>query len=136
MDQVLIIIGSGIFGILGSIHIFLTLKTKAFSGFSEEANEAMKTTSLKITPNSNLWKAWVGVNLSHGLGAVLFAFIYVVISLSDFTFVESNVWFVYVGLFYCLAFTLLSKLYWFKTPFIGSFVSVLCFGVSAIFIHA
>ena len=76
MSQVLLAVGGGIFLILGSLHGLLTLRDlanpRAFTPTDARVREAMQGARLSLNPRANLWEAWLGFNLSHSLGLVVF----------------------------------------------------------------
>ena len=71
-----LIAGSGIFLLLGAVHGLLTLRDLRnptnFTPTDPAVREAMEGARLAIHPHANIWKAWIGFNLSHSLGLLLF----------------------------------------------------------------
>ena len=49
MEQILLIIGASIFGLLGTIHLLYTFFTNKFEAYDSSVNEAMKATSPILT---------------------------------------------------------------------------------------
>lgn len=88
MEQVLIIIGASIFGVLGTIHLIYTFFTNKFEAYDSAVTEAMKATSPILTRETTVWNAWIGFNASHSLGAMLFASIYVPLTTSYFNVIQ------------------------------------------------
>ena len=93
MEQILLIIGASIFGILGTIHLLYTFFTNKFEAYDSSVIEAMKATSPILTKETSIWKAWVGFNASHSLGAMLFAGIYIPFAASHFSIIQQSLWF-------------------------------------------
>lgn len=139
MEQVLIIIGASIFGVLGTIHLIYTFFTNKFEAYDSTVTEAMKATSPILTRETTVWNAWVGFNASHSLGAMLFAGIYVPLTASNFNVVQQSAWFstlpVLIGLSYLALALALAKKYWFKIPFFGILISTVCFIGAAVLIN-
>ncbi|MDO6428558.1 hypothetical protein Q4489_16215 [Thalassotalea sp. 1_MG-2023] len=127
LSQILLIIGSVIFGLLGCIHLIYTLYTDKFNAYSSEVTEAMKGTSPVITKQTTMWQAWVGFNASHSLGLITFAFIYLPLACLHISFLKTNLWLMCVPILVSGAYLLLAKKYWFKVPFLGFFISTFCF---------
>ena len=135
MDQVLIIIGASVFGVLGSVHLAYTFFTNKFEAFDASVTEAMKTTSPVITKETSLWNAWVGFNASHSLGAILVAGLYVPLAAFHMDLVRESIWFSTLPAFIGLSYLVLAKKYWFKIPLIGILLSSICFVGAAVLIN-
>ncbi len=75
--HILILLGAAIFVMLGTIHAVYTLRSSPDGGpmtpVRPEVRAAMvEPGGLGLAPriDSNLWRAWVGFNLSHSVGVV------------------------------------------------------------------
>ena len=135
MEQVLIIIGAAIFGLLGTIHLVFTFFTNKFEAFDSAVTESMKGSSLMLTKETSIWSAWVGFNASHSLGLILMAGIYIPLTTSHFSLIQHSQWFSILPAVTGLSFLVLAKKYWFKIPFIGILISTCCFVGAAILIN-
>lgn len=135
MEQVLIIIGASIFGILGTIHLLYTFFTTKFDAYDSSVTEAMKGTSPIITKETTIWKAWVGFNASHSLGAILVAGVYLPLSVSYFNIIQQSLWFSVLPVIIGLSYLILAVKYWFKIPLIGVSISTFCFVGAAVLIN-
>jgi len=127
ISQVLYISGALIFGILGFVHLIYTFFTDKFNAHNPDVTEAMKSTSPNITKETTVWRAWVGFNASHSLGAILFAAIYIPLAFSHMQFIANNHWFAVLPSIVGISYLLLAKNYWFKIPFLGILISTICF---------
>ena len=126
-SQVLFLIGASIFGLLGFVHLFYTFFTDKFTPYNPDATQAMKSTSPNITKETTVWRAWIGFNASHSLGAILFAAIYIPLAFSHIQFITNNSWFSVLPSIIGFSYLLLAKNYWFKIPFFGILISTICF---------
>ena len=126
MDQVLLIFGVSIFGVLGTIHLIYTFFTAKFSPYDSSVAAAMKGTSPRITKETTMWRAWVGFNASHSLGAMLFAAVYIPLAANHFTLIQNSLWFSLLPVVVGIAYLILAKRYWFKIPFLGILISLIC----------
>jgi hypothetical protein len=74
MAQLLISIAASIFLLMGAGHGALTLRDlkhpRAFTPQDPALRQAMQQSSIAFHPTINLWKAWLGFNLTHSLGLV------------------------------------------------------------------
>ncbi|WP_448546989.1 LIC_13387 family protein [Thalassotalea fusca] len=127
ISQVLLIIGASIFGMLGFVHLFYTFFTNKFNPFKSDVIAEMSSTSPVLTKETTIWRAWVGFNASHSLGAIFFAAIYIPLAFSHFQFFANNNWFVVLPPIVGFSYLFLAKSYWFKVPFWGILLSTLCF---------
>ena len=135
MAQILLIIGASIFGILGAVHLLYTFFTNKFEAHDSSVTEAMKGTSPILTKETSVWKAWVGFNASHSLGAMLVAAVYIPLTTTYFNIIQQSVWFSLLPVIVGLSYLVLAKKYWFRIPFIGVLISTVCFVGAAILIN-
>ena len=71
-----------------------------------------------------MWKAWVGFNASHGLGAILFGLVYGQLALLQPRVLFGSPFLLAIGLAVLCGYTFLGKRYWFKTPFRGILIAL------------
>ena len=135
MAQILLIIGASIFGILGTVHLLYTFFTNKFEAHDSSVTEAMKGTSPILTKETSIWKAWVGFNASHSLGAMLVAAVYIPLTTTYFNIIQQSVWFSLLPVIVGLSYLVLAKKYWFRIPFIGVLISTVCFVGAAVSIN-
>lgn len=93
---------------------------------------AMSDTSVALATmfkgNSNFWKAWLGFNLSHSLGACIFGALCFILARKHFTLVEQSRP-LRIGLLSVFSlYLLMSVMFWFYLPTIGiSLALFFCF---------
>ena len=134
VEKYLIITGSIIFLILGSIHLFYTFFTNRFSSRNQETEQKMKTDAPILTKETTMWNAWIGFNASHSLGAIFFGLVNIIICIQYFEFYNKSKSLLILNIVTLLFYLFLGKNYWFKIPFFGIFVSTLCFIIASILI--
>lgn len=134
-EQVFIIIGASIFGILGFVHLIYTFYTNKFDARKSSVTAAMKTTSPVLTKETTMWDAWIGFNASHSLGAILVAAFYIPLAALDMTVIIEIKWFSILPVIIGFSYLSLAKKYWFKIPFVGVLISTFCFTVAAVLIN-
>src|SRR5712692_6945270 len=80
------------FLVLGVAHAVVTplavADRKGLAPSDVELSSAMAKTRLLLTKRTDMWLAWVGFNLSHSLGILLFAAFVLVIGRNDVSFAE------------------------------------------------
>jgi len=135
MEQILLIVGALIFGVLGLVHLLYTFFTNKFDAYDASVTQAMKATCPVLTQETSMWRAWIGFNASHSLGAMLVAAVYIPLSVSYFSVIQTSVWFSMLPVFIGLSYLILAKKYWFKIPFTGVLISTICFSGAAVLIN-
>lgn len=117
--------------VLGAAHAWHTPTragdTKGLSARDPAVEEAMATTSPRLTARTDLWRAWVGFNYSHSLGAVLFGLFVVLIGRNAASYAVNGALAAPLASMISLAYLLLGVKYWFRTPIVGIAVSVVAF---------
>jgi predicted RND superfamily exporter protein len=83
-----------------------------------------------LTRHTTLWLAWVGFNLSHSLGAILFGVVVVLIGRSAASFEAQASVFLPLTVLVSATYLVLGARYWFRTPIIGISLAAVCFLVS------
>ncbi len=135
IEQLLIVIGAIIFGLLGTIHLFYTFFTNKFDTRDFHVSDAMKKTSPILTNQTTVWRAWIGFNASHSLGALLIFAFYFPLAVFNMNIILNSYWFSILPVIIGFAYLFLAKKYWFKIPFVGIFISTMCFIIAALLIN-
>jgi hypothetical protein len=134
LSRYLFLAGAIPFVVLGVAHAVATPHTTAQSrGLSPRdpaLREAMVRDSLLLTRRTNLWLAWVGFNLSHSLGAVLFGAVVVLIGRNQATFQAQAALFLPLVVSVSGIYLVLGICYWFRTPILAIMLSSVCFAVA------
>jgi hypothetical protein len=133
--QIFVILGASIFLILGIFHGVLTLQDlrnpRTFTPPDAALRQAMQQSNIAIHPQTNLWKAWLGFNLSHSLGLVMFGGTFVAIGLFYFEVFANSYWLQSCALLIATAYLIMSLKFWFDRPAIASTIALVCFVVAA-----
>lgn len=128
------IIGASIFGVLGTAHLVLTFFSNKFDAFDPKVTEAMKESTLVLTRDTTMWKAWIGFNASHSLGAILVAAFLIPLAVQDFGVIERSLWLTLLPSIVSLGYLALAWKYWFKIPLFGIALASCLFIASAFLI--
>ncbi|MCZ4320415.1 LIC_13387 family protein [Pseudomonas anguilliseptica] len=120
---------------LGLLHTVYTIadtyNPKKLIPYRLGVMELMEESTLAITKETNMWRAWVGFNISHGIGILFFSATYLYLSISYTSYLESSLFFMSAAPIMSLTYLVLSKKYWFSIPTIGSAIGLLCFCAGA-----
>jgi hypothetical protein len=125
------IIGALIFLILGIFHGVLTLQDlsnpRTLAPPDQALLQAMQESSIVIHPQTNLWQAWLGFNLSHSLGLVMFGGTFLAIGLFYFSTFAQILWLKGCAILISTAYLIMSIKFWFRKPAIVSGIGLACF---------
>ncbi len=77
-----------------------------------------------------MWRAWVGFNVSHSMGAILFGLVFGFLALAHGPLLFQSPFLLIVGLAMLGGFVVLGKVYWFSAPFRGISMSLACYVAS------
>ncbi len=87
----------------------------------------MTEQTLLLTRRTNLWLTWVGFNLSHSLGAVLFGVVTLLVGRNPETFGANWGAFIPLAIVVSGVYLAIGVRCWFRTPIIGIIISSVCF---------
>jgi hypothetical protein len=130
--RTLFIAGAVPFLILGLIHIVYSIlderKPYRIAPRDPELVERMRAGTLILTWQTTVWRAWIGFNISHGLGVLLFAGAVLYGAIMHFEAVrnaapELLIAAPVIASLYCI----LSVRYWFRIPSVGSGIGAALF---------
>ena len=127
LAQALVVIGAGITLLLGSAHLLFTFYGPKLKPRDPSLQPHMEQAQLALTRETTVWKAWLGFNASHSLGAMLFGIVYAYLAIAHSAFLFQSTFQVVLGGLFLLSFVILGKLYWFSVPFRGLVLALLCY---------
>jgi len=134
LSRYFFLVGAMPFVVLGLAHAMATPRTpaqaKGLSPRDPALRDAMVRESVLLTRRTNLWLAWVGFNLSHSLGAILFGVVVLLIGRNQATFQAQAALFLPLAILVSGVYLVLGVRYWFRTPIVGITVSTVCFWLS------
>ncbi len=134
LSRIRFLAGAAPFLILGTAHAWRTPRRpdekKGLSPRDPSVADAMAHTTPRLTDRTDLWRAWVGFNFSHSLGAVLLGLFVVLIGRNDASSAGQVTFAAPLALAVSLGYLVLGIKYWFRTPIIGIGVSVACFATA------
>ncbi|APV50584.1 hypothetical protein BWI17_13335 [Betaproteobacteria bacterium GR16-43] len=125
----LVALAAGILGALGTLHMLYTFFTPKFDPYDPAVAVAMKGTSPRITRQTTIWRAWIGFNASHSLGAMFFGAVFLMIAATSPALLAQPAWLL-LGLVTCLAYLAMAIKYWFRIPLIGIAIAATCFALA------
>jgi len=123
----LVLISAALVGLLGAAHLLITLRGPKLLPRDPSLKPAMERVSPKITRQTTMWRAWMGFNFSHSMGALLFGLVYGYLALFQGALLFQTVFLQALGLVTLVSYVALARLYWFVTPLIGTSLALLCY---------
>jgi hypothetical protein len=121
---------AGIFLLLGTLHLVYTFIGPKLLPRDLSLRASMQAVSPVISRETTMWKAWVGFNASHSMGAMLFGLIYGYLAWSHSELLFGSVFLLALGFAMLGGFLVLGRLYWFRIPFAGISLALACYCAS------
>ena len=126
------IFSASIILILGILHLVYTFWGPKLTPRDAALQASMGQISPVITKETTMWRAWVGFNASHSMGAILFGLIYGYLAIAQSQLLFQSPFLLIVGLAMLLGLFALGKIYWFSVPFTGISISLVCYVASIV----
>jgi hypothetical protein len=120
-----------VFG-LGALHLLLTFRGPKLLPREPGLRAQMEQGTLVLTRQTSVWKAWIGFNASHSLGAMLFGAVYGHLALAHSAVLLHSPVLLAIGAALLLAYAGLARRYWFSVPFRGIVLSLLLYTAGVI----
>jgi len=136
--QSLIEIGGLLLALMGGSHAAVSVaddwRPRQFAPLNDEVRYQMSDTSVRFSRRMNMWRSWIGFNISHGLGVFSFGVTYVLIAIYGFSLLVAFKPLMLLGVIVSLSYFLLALRYWFYGPAIGMGIGFACFAVAFVLI--
>jgi hypothetical protein len=131
MSRYLFLAGGLVLLLLGTIHVVLTPQhtgeRKGLSPVEPAVAESMARARVRLSDRMDMWRAWVGFNLSHSLGVSLLGLTVLLVGRTPASFAYNAAVFQPLAVVVSLAYLGLAVVYWFRGPVIGVGLSVALF---------
>jgi hypothetical protein len=129
-EQLLIITGSAVFLVLGSLHLYYTFFSEKFDPRDPVAMAEMKKTSPRLSKETTMWRAWIGFNASHSSGAMYLGVINIVLAVFFFDSTGKSSALGFINTVTAAFYLFLARKYWFTIPFRGILIALICFVIA------
>lgn len=129
-------LSAGILFALGLLHLVYTFWGPKLTPRDPALRIRMTEVSPVITKETTMWRTWVGLNASHGMGAILFSLIYGFLAIVHSQLLFQSPFLLVVGLAMVGGFFALGKIYWFSIPFTAISISLACYVASIVMSRA
>lgn len=140
MDEALFVAGTIPFLLLGVGHLALTIRDlrrpTSFAPTDESLLPALRASGVKImqpAPGAqSMWRAWMGANLTHSLGLIVFPGLLLSIALHDADLVDDITTVRPLSIAVAVVYTSIAVRFWFLPAAITAGVGATCFATSAV----
>lgn len=127
----LFLLGCLPFLMLGTMHAIYSLldirQPRKFVPYNSELIEAMKSSTLALTKKTDMWRAWMGFNISHSVGVLAFSSIYTYLAYFHSALLFNSTFLIVGAPVIAGVYLTLSKNYWFGAPTLGSLIGLIFF---------
>jgi len=113
---VLIALSASVVAFVGALHLYYTLATEKFYPRDAELKTRLESVSPVLTRRTTMWKAWIGFEISHALGLLLFAAVYGYLAVFRLAVLIGSPFLLVAGAAFLLTYLILSRVYWFRAP--------------------
>ena len=112
---------------LGLLHLVYTFRGPKLTPRDPALQARMTEVHPVITRQTTMWRAWVGFNASHSMGAILFGLVYGFLANAYPEILFASPFLLAVGFVMLGGLAVLGKVYWFRIPFRGIVISLVCY---------
>jgi len=131
LTKYLYIAGCIPFLVLGLLHTAYTIadtyNPRKLIPYKSGVMGLMKESTLALTKETDMWRAWVGFNISHGVGILFFSATFLYFATFHVAFLKSSLFLLLAAPAISLTYLILSIKYWFRIPTAGSAIGLLFF---------
>jgi hypothetical protein len=128
--RILMVLSASIILTLGAVHLVYTFWGPQLTPREPALQVSMSQISPVITKETTMWRCWVGFNASHSMGLILFGLVFGFLALARGQLLFQSPFLLVVGLATLGGFVVLSKVYWFSSPFTGTSIALACYVAS------
>lgn len=136
MSELFLAVGGGILLLLGAGHGLLMLRDlrvpRAFVPAVDSVRHEMEQTAIGLSPDTNLWRAWVGFNLSHSLGLVVAGATALLFVVDHHAIYADNPLLLVAPIVISFGYLLLAHVFWFWGPVVGFALSTASLTLAAL----
>lgn len=105
--------------LLGLMHLWYTFRGDNLHPRDPKLTAKMMTVSPVITPETTMWRTWIGFNATHSFGLILFGVLFGYLAMRHSAFLFQSWFLLALGFALLLSYAAVAKLYFFTAPFRG-----------------
>lgn len=130
--RALMMVSAGIILMLGVVHLAYTFYGPKLMPRDTALKARMQAVSPVITRQTDMWRAWVGFNASHSMGAIMFGLLFMYLAAYQPALLFQSAFLTALGLAMLGGYFLLGWKYWFSVPWAGITAALALFVASLI----
>ena len=122
----------------GGLHalatVIDTVRPTFFTPIDSSVRPVVDGTGIRLVgrPAPTMWRVWLGINISHGIGVLAFGLLCLLIATHDFALVEDIGAIRPLTIAFSAVYLVLSLRFWFYGPVLITGTSTVCFTVAAV----
>lgn len=124
LGTILMTTSAAIVLLLGSIHLLYTFTGNKLTPRDPALTGQMQAVHPVLTRETTMWKAWVGFNASHSMGAMLFGLVYGFLALAHPSLLFASNYLLTLGFVMLAGLVWLANRFWFRIPLAGCAMSL------------
>ncbi|MGC9987015.1 MAG: hypothetical protein ABSC07_00395 [Terriglobales bacterium] len=124
------VLSSGIIFTLGVVHLVYTFWGPKLTPRDPALQISMSQISPVISKETTMWRAWMGFNATHSMGAILFGLVFGYLALAHGQLLFQSLFLLAVGLAMLGGLVVVSRVYFFSVPLTGICISLACYVAS------
>src|SRR5215469_10669009 len=136
ISRILIAACAAIILFFGSMHLAYMFFTDQLTPVEGQMETAMQHVRPRISGGTTMWKAWVGFNISHSMGLILFGLIYGYLTVCQWEVLQRSYFLSGLGLLVLVGYVVLARVFWFRDPLIGVSAATLLYVAGFIYAFA
>ena len=115
---------------LGLVRLLITFRGPKLRPRSAALLAQMQADSPGITRQTSMWRAWLGFNASHSLGAMLYGAVYGYFALCQPQLLFGSAYLSLLGAALLSSYLWLARRYWFSAPLAGISLASICYAAA------
>jgi hypothetical protein len=122
----------------GGLHVLAalldTVRPTYFTPIDRSVRQVVDGTGIRLVgkPTPSMWRVWLGIHISHGLGVFTFGLLCLLIATHDFRLVEDIGALRPLTIAFSAAYLALSLRFWFYGPAVLTGTATACFSVATV----
>jgi hypothetical protein len=130
--KILMTVSAAIILTFGALHLLYTFRGPKLTPRDPALQTNMTQVSPVISNEMTMWQGWIGFNATHSSALILFGLIFGFLALRHEDLLFASPFLLIVGFVMLAGLVIISKAYFFSTPFAGVTVALLSYIASII----
>ena len=128
--KIVMLLSASISFVLGLVHLVYTFWEPLLTPRDPTLQIRMSEIAPVLTNETTMWRCWMGFNVSHSMGLILFGLVFGYLALAHDQLLFRSPFLLAVGFAMLVGIVVLCKVYFFSSPLTGMSLSLACYIVS------